>query len=122
VTPAAWVGFVAAGASGASVRFIIDALVGDRGFPWATFMINASGSLLLGFLTGLGLYHAFPTTDRLILGTGFCGAYTTFSTFSFDTVRLIEDGSIAAAARNAFGTLLVCAAAAGAGLVVAMAV
>lgn len=118
----AWVAFVAAGAVGAPVRYLVDGAVGDRTegvFPWGTFLINTSGSLLFGFLTGLALYHAFPSTPKVVLGTGFCGAYTTFSTFTFETVRLIEEGAINEAFRNALGTLLTCAAAAGAGVALA---
>jgi CrcB protein len=118
----AWVAFVAAGAIGAPLRYVIDGAVQDRtegAFPWGTFVINASGSLLLGFLTGLALYHAFPDTPRIILGTGFCGAYTTFSTYGFETVRLLEEGATAEAFRNALGTLIVGAAAAAAGIALA---
>jgi fluoride exporter len=122
VSPLAWVEFVTAGAVGAPVRYLVDGFVSDRvegAFPWGTFVINASGSLLLGLLTGLSLYHAFPKTPRVVLGTGFCGAYTTFSTFSFETVRLLEEGAVDEALRNAFGTLITCAAAAAAGLALA---
>jgi len=82
-------------------------------------VINATGSFALGFLTGLALYHAFPKTPKVILGTGLCGAYTTFSTFTFETVRLAEDGSSSEALRNLLGTLVVGAAAAAAGLALA---
>jgi CrcB protein len=122
VSPLAWVAFVAAGAVGAPARYLVDGAVGDRTkgvFPWGTFLINATGSLLLGFLTGLALYHAFPTEPKIVVGTGFCGAYTTFSTFTFETVRLIEEGAINEALRNALGTLLTCAAAAAAGIALA---
>jgi len=122
VSPIAWVAFVAAGAIGAPLRYLVDGAVQDRTegvFPWGTFIVNASGSLLLGFLTGLALYRAFPETPRVILGTGFCGAYTTFSTFGFETVRLLEEGATAEALRNAFGTLVICAAAAAAGIALA---
>ena len=118
----AWIAFVVAGAIGAPLRYAVDGWVGDRTdgvFPWGTLLINVSGSLLLGFLTGLGLYHAFPKTPRVVLGTGFCGAYTTFSTFSFETVRLLEEGAVDEAVRNALGTLVVCAAGAAAGLALA---
>jgi fluoride exporter len=96
VSPLAWVGFVAAAAIGAPLRYVVDVSVGERvggRFPWGTLVINASGSLLLGVLTGLVLYHAFPKTPKVILGTGFCGAYTTFSTFAYETVGLAEDGA-----------------------------
>jgi CrcB protein len=113
---------IAAGAVGAPVRYLVQSFVRDPAggaFPWGTLLVNTSGSLLLGLLTGLGLYHAFPETPRLVLGTGLCGAYTTFSAFTFDTVRLIEEGALNEAFRYAFGTLAVCAGAAGAGLALA---
>ena len=118
----AWLALVAAGAVGAPVRYLVDGFVRDRtgaGFPWSTFAVNATGSLLLGLLTGLGLYHAFPETPRLVLGAGFCGAYTTFSTFTFETVRLLEEGALGEAFRYAFATLVVCAGAGGAGVALA---
>jgi len=118
----AWLALIAAGAVGAPVRYIVEGFVRERagaGSPWGTFVVNATGSLLLGLLTGLGLYHAFPETPRLVLGTGFCGAYTTFSTFTFETVRLVEEGAISEAFRYVFGTLVVCAGAAGAGVALA---
>lgn len=120
--PLAWVAFLGAAAVGAVARYLVDGYVGDRtegAFPWGTFLVNASGSLLLGLLTGLSLYHAFPKTPKVVLGTGFCGAYTTFSTFTFETVRLLEGGAVSEAFRNAFGTLVTCAAAAAAGVALA---
>lgn len=122
MSPPAWVGLIAAGAVGAPVRYLVESFFRDRtggGFPWGTFVVNATGSLLLGLLTGLALYHAFPESPRLVLGTGFLGAYTTFSTFTFETVRLLEEGTLNEAFRYAFATLVVCAGAAGAGLALA---
>ena len=122
MSPLAWAGFVAAAAVGAPLRYVVDSYVGNRTegvFPWGTFLVNASGSFTLGVLTGLALYHAFPKTPRVILGTGFCGAYTTFSTFTFETVRLMEEGAAAEALANILSTLVVCAAAAAVGLALA---
>jgi fluoride exporter len=122
VSPLAWAGFVAAAAIGAPLRYVVDVSIGERvggRFPWGTLVINASGSLLLGVLTGLALYHAFPKTPKVILGTGFCGAYTTFSTFAFETVGLAEEGNSGAALLNAFGTLAVGATCAAVGLALA---
>ena len=119
MTPLAWLGFVAAAAVGATLRYTVDHVVGGRAegvFPWGTFAINASGSFLLGVLTGLGLYHAFPKTPRVVLGTGFCGAYTTFSTFTFETIQLVEEGAMWEAFTNALSTLVICGGAAAAGL------
>jgi CrcB protein len=121
VSPSAGVAFVVAGAAGAVVRYELDRAVADRSrgvFPWGTLVINLTGSLLLGVLTGLALHHGLPSSDRIVLGTGFCGAYTTFSTFTFETVRLAEEGALAEAVRNAAGTLAGCAAAAAVGLAV----
>ncbi len=122
MSPLAWTGFVVVAAVGAPLRYVVDSYVGERAqgvFPWGTFVVNVSGSLLLGVLTGLALYHAFPQTSKVILGTGFLGSYTTFSTFSFETVRLVEEGALGQALRNAFGTLVIGAGAAAVGLALA---
>jgi CrcB protein len=89
-----WLGLGVAGAAGAVARYLIDATLADpqRRLPLATLLINVTGSLALGLVTGAVLYHSFPSTPRLWLGTGFCGAYTTFSTFAFQLVELLEDG------------------------------
>ena len=84
-------GIAIAGALGAITRFLLDEVVQRRTHtarPLGTLVINTSGSLILGVLTGLALYHALPADAKTVLGTGFCGAYTTFSTFSYQTVRL----------------------------------
>jgi fluoride exporter len=124
VTPAIAIGLVVAGALGAPARFLLDGLVQDRtegAFPWGTFVINVSGSFVLGLITGAALYHAFPNTPKIWLGTGFCGAYTTFSTFTFETMRLLEEGEVSDAFLNAAGSLLAGALAAAAGLAIAAA-
>ncbi|MGG6313848.1 fluoride efflux transporter CrcB [Paenibacillus macerans] len=61
-------------------------------FPWGTWIINLTGSLLLGALTALHAEQAISEWSWLLLGTGFCGAYTTFSTFGYETVTLIGNG------------------------------
>jgi fluoride exporter len=117
-----WIGLVVAGIVGAPCRFLLDTAITDRRagvFPLGTFVINTTGSFVLGFITGLALYHAFPDTPRIILGTGFCGAFTTFSTWSFETVRLLEQRDHRAAVVNAAGSLIVGAGAAGLGLALA---
>jgi CrcB protein len=114
--------FVVAGAVGAPLRYVVDNAVGGRAegvFPWGTFFVNVTGSLVLGFVTGLALYHALPPTPKVVLGSGFCGAYTTFSTFNFETVRLAEEGAIGQALYNMAGTVMTCAVGAGAGLALA---
>ena len=122
MSPLAWLAFVAAGASGALARYLLDGAIVSRGkglFPWGTFAVNLTGSFLFGFLTGLGLSHAFPSVLRVVLGTGFCGAYTTFSTFTFETLRLLEEGASNEAIRNVAGSLAAGLLAAAAGLAVA---
>lgn len=126
MSPIAWAGFVLAGAAGAVARYVVDAAVrrrvglrGGAGVPWGTLLINTTGSLLLGLLVGLGLYHGLSSTPRTIIGTGFCGAYTTFSTLTFETVRLAQEGEQSAAVGTALGSLLAGSAAAALGLAIA---
>lgn len=123
-SPGVWLGLAGAGAVGAPVRYLLDSYIAERArgvFPWGTFVINVSGSSVLGFITGLALYHAFPSTPRTILGTGFCGAYTTFSTFTYETVRLGEEDAWVEAVLNVAGSLVASLAAAAAGLAIAAA-
>ncbi|NBM20842.1 fluoride efflux transporter CrcB [Streptomyces sp. GC420] len=100
---------VAVGAAlGAPLRYLTDRAVQarhDSVFPWGTFVVNAAGSLVLGLLTGAAPVLA-PDAFTL-LGTGLCGALTTYSTFSYETLRLAERGWKFLAAANAAGTLLV---------------
>lgn len=115
----AWIAFLIAAAIGAPARYLIDWLVQERtdgAFPWGTFVVNVSGSFVLGVITGLGLYHGLGPTTRTVLGTGGMGAYTTFSTFTFETVRLAEEGAVDDAIRNVAASLVVCLVAASAGL------
>ena len=93
---------------GAGCRFVVDGLVKDRvrtAFPLGTAIINVTGSFLLGLVTGLALAHTLPPEWRLILGTGFLGGYTTFSTASFETVRLAQQRRWGWTLVNAFGVL-----------------
>lgn len=107
---------VALGAAvGAPLRYATDLLVRSRvggRFPWGTFTVNVAGSFVLGLVLGAG---ASPTVTALV-GTGFCGALTTYSTFGWETVRLGADGHRRLAAINAVGSALACLAAAGLGL------
>jgi len=94
-------GIALAGAIGALARYLVDAAVVRRdalGLPVATLTINATGSFALGVLTGLALYHALPADPKIVLGTGFCGAYTTFSTFAYEVVHLAEQRKVRHAA------------------------
>jgi CrcB protein len=95
---------------GANARYVTAKWVGsmvEGRFPLGTFLINVSGSFLLGLLGAVIARKALPNADalRLALGVGFLGAYTTFSTFTYETIRLIEEGSVLLAALNAGGSL-----------------
>ncbi|WP_406633764.1 fluoride efflux transporter CrcB [Amycolatopsis sp. WGS_07] len=88
-------------AVGAPMRYLTDRAVQSRHqslFPWGTFTVNLLGCVLLGGLAGAGT--ALPAAVYSLLGTGFCGALTTYSTFSYETVRLVERRSYFAAAAN----------------------
>ena len=110
------------GALGALVRYVVSDRFPEPGgrFPWTTFWVNVSGALVLGFVLTM-VVERFPPTRYLrpFLATGFCGAYTTFSTFTFETVRLIEEGALAQAALNVAATASTCGLAAAAGLLLA---
>lgn len=124
MSAAAWVAFLAAAAVGAPARYVVDGFVQERArgaFPWGTFVVNVSGCLVLGVLTGLALYNGLGATVKTAVGTGGMGAYTTFSTFTFETVRLAEEGAVSDALRNVAGNLLVGLAAASVGLALALA-
>lgn len=119
MTNTAWLAFLLAAAIGAPARYLIDGLVQDHtegAFPWGTFVVNVSGCLILGTISGLGLYHGLGATTRTVVGSGGMGAYTTFSTFTFETVRLAQEGAVDDALRNVAASFIVGLAAAGAGL------
>jgi CrcB protein len=110
-----------AGATGAVTRFLLDSSIKRRWespFPWATVIINVTGSLLLGILAGLVLFGGQPTAWQTVVGTGFCGGYTTFSTASFETVRLVQQHRPGLALFNAVGSLVLSVAACAAGLAI----
>ena len=94
-----WIAVTLVGGAGAVTRFVIDAEVDRRlaaSFPFGTLLINLSGAFLLGLLTGLRL----STVALLIDGTATLGSYTTFSTWMFETDRLIENGALMVAIVN----------------------
>lgn len=102
-----------AGGIGAALRFIVDGMIRERStgrFPWATGIINVTGALALGVVTGLSI----ATAQHAIIGTGLLGGYTTFSTASFETARLAHDGRYRAALAN--GLVMLAAAVAAASL------
>lgn len=110
---------------GAPLRYMVDQVVNSRTraeFPWGTYVINATGAFLLGLLTGLALYHGMGDVPSLVLGTGFCGAYTTFSTFSWESFQLVENGAPISGLYNVAGSLVVSLLLAAAGMALAYAI
>jgi fluoride exporter len=84
------------------------ALLG-RGFPYGTFVVNIAGAFIIGFLMEFGLRSALiPPTLRIGITVGFLGGLTTFSTFSYETFRLLEEGNFITASANVFVSVLVC--------------
>lgn len=90
-------------------------------FPWGTTLINLTGSLVLGVVTGPVLFHALPRVLKLMVGTGFCGAYTTFSTFTYETAQLGGSGARLWAFGNVAGSVVAGLLAATAGIALAAA-
>ena len=97
--PLVWLYVALGGAAGAAARFALSEWLSARAggaFPWGTFVVNVSGCLALGLLAG-----AFPGADawrvRLLLGVGFCGGFTTFSTFGYETAVLLQTRAYAPA-------------------------
>ena len=96
------------GILGANARYLLSTWAADRfgtAFPYGTFGINVSGSLLTGVVLTIALDRL--STDpalRLFLGTGFLGAFTTFSTFTYETVALLRQGDVRPALTNALGS------------------
>jgi CrcB protein len=119
VSQALWVGV--GGFAGSILRYAVGTWIGGRtsaAFPVGTFVINLSGSFLLGLVMGLGETRVLQPPVRPLVAIGFIGGYTTFSTFTYETVRLLEQGSFLAAGANAVGSVLLGLAAALVGLAV----
>jgi len=124
MNPLLFVAVAAAGGVGAASRLFLDGLVRTRvggGFPVGTTIINVSGSLLLGFVTGLAMNHLLAPQWSVVIGVGLLGGYTTFSTASFETVRLAQSRRYGAALANGIGMLVAAVAASGLGLALAFA-
>jgi CrcB protein len=101
-----WLMVVVGAAIGAPLRYLTDRAVQarhDSVFPWGTFVVNAAGSLVLGVVAGASV----SSGTYALLGTGLCGALTTYSTFSYETLRLAERGWRFLAAANVAASLLV---------------
>ena len=112
-----------AGGLGAGCRFVLDTLIRRRttmDFPVGTMVINISGSFLLGLVTGCAVAGLLPEPTAVVVGTGFLGGYTTFSTASFETVRLAQQRRYGAALLHVTAMVVGALIAAGLGLAVGL--
>jgi CrcB protein len=104
------IGIAVAGAGGALARYGLEGVVSRRfpaAFPWGTFVINVSGAFVLGLLFTLFTERVRVSPwMRSTITIGFLGAYTTFSTLSLETFRLLEDGAVGLGLANALGSLV----------------
>lgn len=108
-----------AGGAGAVARYLVDGSIQARTrgvLPLGTLTVNVAGSLVMGFVTGLLLFHGIVKAPLAVVGTGFCGGLTTWSTASWETVRLLEEDETRAALVNAVGGMTASVIAAGCGL------
>jgi CrcB protein len=103
-----WAVAIGAAAGGLS-RFYLTVAMQERfgdAFPWGTLLINITGSLLLGFIIRYAMATSMPIELRLLLTTGFCGGYTTFSSYSLETAALLESGQYGRAAFYSIGSVV----------------
>ncbi|MEU1080806.1 fluoride efflux transporter CrcB [Streptomyces sp. NPDC005908] len=104
-----WLLVIAGAVVGAPLRYLTDLAVQKRHdtvFPWGTFVVNVAGCLVLGLLTGAITYGAASDSVQLLIGTGFCGALTTYSTFSYETMRLAQTGAEFFAVANVIASVV----------------
>jgi len=114
------------GILGANARYLVADWAAQRfgsGFPYGTFIINISGSFFLGLFMAFLQDRAFIHPNyRLFFATGFCGAYTTFSTLTYESLRLFQDGSVLLGFTNLAGSLIIGMAAVLAGFLIGSAI
>jgi CrcB protein len=117
------VGVGLAAALGSVCRYLLDQVVQhqhDQSFPWGTFVINVSGSLALGLTIGLAAHQGLAPVPTTLIGVGFLGGYTTWSTYLWESLALAEAGAVGQAALNLLGSLAAGLAAAAAGFGLAL--
>jgi CrcB protein len=115
---------IAVGAAmGGVARYYLASAVQQRlgaTFPWGTLLINVTGSLLLGFIIRYAIASPVVSVEmHALLTTGFCGGYTTFSTYSYETATLLEEGQYERAGLYALGSVLLALAATFVGFILA---
>jgi CrcB protein len=110
------------GAAGAISRYALDGWISDLThgqFPWGTFVVNLLGAFALGIVVSLTTERLLPHPNwRIALGIGYLGSFTTFSTYTYESVKLAEDGALGLALLNSAGLLALGLIAAAAGLAV----
>jgi CrcB protein len=114
-----WAGVAVIGGAGSVARFLVDGLVSsaaDRDFPFGTLVVNISGAVILGLLTGLAL----SSDQALLAGTAAVGSYTTFSTWMLETQRMAEERKYGAVLANVAVSLVLGVAAAALGRLIGM--
>ncbi len=97
------------GAIGSAARYLVGAVIANRfgpDFPWGTFIVNVSGSFLIGVILSLVGGGQLPAGARLFLAVGVMGGYTTFSTYNYETLQLIQGGEFGAATFNTLGQVV----------------
>lgn len=118
-----WLALLAGGGIGASLRYALSVWVDQRlvsSFPWGTLLVNLIGSFLIGVLVSVFEQRGLTSPAlRLFWITGVLGAFTTFSTFSLETMRLLDAGRLYLASANVAGSVVVCVLAAFAGIALA---
>ena len=101
----------AGGAIGAAARYLSGLWIAARfgaGFPWGTFFVNVTGSFLIGIVLVLVERGTLPAGARLFVAVGVCGGYTTFSSFSYETLQLLNVGDVGPVLLNIFGQVILC--------------
>jgi CrcB protein len=114
-------GVAVAGGLGAPARYLVERAARARwagAFPAGTFVVNVSGSLALGAVVGWTLEHGLDPDIRTVVGTGFLGAYTTFSAYAYEAIRVGECGQREVAVVYAVGSVIAASSAAAIGLLI----
>lgn len=117
-----WVGIAVAASAGASLRHVVDFAIASRAptLPWSTFVVNVTGSFLVGAVAGLAAGGALGSEGAAVVAVGFCGAYTTFSTLVWETLQLARSSTTSRAVANALGSVVAGVLATAAGLALAL--